>query len=216
MGRGFVLLIFAILIIGMQNCKQSIKAPLLTEPFYDNFERIELGNDWYDTTTNRNYRIVNGELVVSYAHNHPLWLRKRLPQKFTVEFDAWSNSHEGDIKFELCGDGVSFATQPSYVATGYVLIFGGWRNSRSIIAKRDEHGAEMAVRKEPKVIIGQKYHFVIRVNRGIIQWYIDNVLFLEYRDLEPICGKEGQEFFAFNNWETELHFDNLKIIPERD
>ena len=51
-----------------------------------------------------------------------------------------SKSPAGDIKLELFGDGESFdPDKGSYTSTGYVLIFGGWSNSLSVICRQDEH-----------------------------------------------------------------------------
>ena len=56
----------------------------------------------------RDYRIAGGKLTVSNAHNHPAWLRRRLPHDVVIDVDALSKSPAGDIKLELFGDGESF------------------------------------------------------------------------------------------------------------
>ena len=77
------------------------------------------------------YEIANGALSAKGAHNHPLWLRKKLPRDVRIELDCWSNEERGDIKVELFGDGRSFDPDGgAYMATGYELIFGGWFNSQ--------------------------------------------------------------------------------------
>lgn len=94
-------------------------------------------------TVERNYwatgglwRVVNGELLSPGVKNNPLWLKAKLPENVAVELDVRSESREGDIKVEIFGDG-------SDHASGYVLIHGGWNNSISIIARRDEHGPSL-------------------------------------------------------------------------
>src|SRR5262249_60210710 len=78
-------------------------------------------------------------------HKHPAWLRKRLPHDVRIEFDCTSASPDGDLKVELFGDGETFQSDEAvrkdeiYVASGYVLIFGGWRNSRSVLVRENEH-----------------------------------------------------------------------------
>ncbi len=48
---------------------------------------------------------------------------------------------EGDLKAELWGDGVSGATGQSYTnATSYLTILGGWKNTKQVLARLDEHG----------------------------------------------------------------------------
>lgn len=82
------------------------------------------------------WRVVDGQLLCPGVKQNPLWLKAKLPQNVVVEFDVRSQSPEGDIKVELFGDG-------SDHASGYVFIHGGWNNSLSIIARRDEHGRSL-------------------------------------------------------------------------
>ncbi|MBK7858215.1 MAG: hypothetical protein IPJ65_06250 [Archangiaceae bacterium] len=82
------------------------------------------------------WRVVDGQLLCPGVKQNPLWLKAKLPQNVVVEFDTRSQSQEGDIKVELFGDG-------SDHASGYVFIHGGWNNSMSIIARRDEHGRSL-------------------------------------------------------------------------
>ena len=75
----------------------------------------------------------------------PPWLRRRLPNDAVIELDAWSQSPAGDIKVEIYGDGKSFdPNKGAYTSTGYVLIFGGWNNTKNIIARMDEHAEDRA------------------------------------------------------------------------
>jgi hypothetical protein len=180
------------------------------EPFADNFSRAELGDAW--KSTGANYRIQAGELVIDHAYNHPLWLTHALPRDAVVELDAWSNSDAGDIKIELWGDGKSFAQTTSYTATSYVFIFGGWHNSLSAIARMNEHGNDRQVRQQPRVVPNQHYHWRIARKGGHVDWWIDGQPFLSFDDPRPLRGAD-HAFFGFNDWEAELHFDNLKVTP---
>jgi hypothetical protein len=184
--------------------------PTLSGEFSDDFERSELGPSWRNT--GGPYRIVDGELRVAGARNHPLWLRKRLPDGVRVTFDVRSDSSDGDIKFELFGDGVSFAREASYVATGYVVVFGGWHNQRNVIARLDEHGTDRQVRHDPRVVRGQTYRIKAERRGGLLRWWVDDELMLEFDDALPLKGP-GHDHFGFNNWETRLSFDNLRIAP---
>lgn len=183
---------------------------VLTEEFVDDFNREALGDSWHNT--GGPYEIVNGELHVAGAKNHPLWLKKRLPQDVRVTFEARSESPEGDIKFELFGDGRSFARASSYVATGYVLIFGGWRNSKSMIARLDEHGADVKTRRDRRVQRGKVYQFKAERRGNLLRWWVDDEIMLEYDDSMPLKGSR-HDHFAFNNWSTPLYFDNLRVTP---
>ena len=78
------------------------------------------------------WRIVDGQLYSPGVGNNPLWLLARLPADVQVEFDVRSEGADGDVKWEMFGDGRNHST-------GYVFIFGGWHNRESRIAKLDEH-----------------------------------------------------------------------------
>jgi hypothetical protein len=185
--------------------------PAITAPFTDAFERQGLGDDWHNT--GGPYRIEGGALKVQGAYNHPLWLRRKLPQNLVLELDTTSRSAAGDIKFEVYGDGESFAhTRGAYTSSGYVFIFGGWHNSKSMIAKQDEHAPGQPARVEPKVEVGKTYHHKITFQGTKITWEIDGQPFLTRDDAQPLRGK-GHEYFGVDNWESDLTFDNLVIRP---
>lgn len=195
------------------------EAPPIREPFADAFERDRIGDDWRETGSG--YVIRGGQLVASGAYNHPLWLRRPLPDDVTIELDVEARSPTGDIKVELYGDGASFdPDRGGYVSSGYVLIFGGWRNSLSVICKHDEHDqGRKAQRTDRRVEPGRKYHFTITRTRGQgqqgegkIDWRIDGEPFLTWNDPQPLAGS-GHRHFALNNWEAEVAFDNLNIRP---
>ncbi len=176
-------------------------------PYSDSFDA--LAPVWKATTEGK-YTIEKGELVVRGSRNHPLWLTQPIPQNAILELDAWSNDPAGDIKFEAWGDGKSYATDVSYTATSYVFIFGGWKNTISAICRLDEHANNRKTRSDVKVEQGKKYHFRVERRGGKIDWQIDGQPFLTFDDPKPLTGGD-HSYFGFNNWEAELHFDNLKI-----
>ena len=114
----------------------------------------------------------------------------------------------------MFGDGESFdPDKGSYVSTGYMLIFGGWNNSLSVICRQNEHDdGRKAERRDIRVEPGRKYHFTITRRGGAIDWAIDGRPFLSWTDPEPLAGS-GHEYMAFNNWESNVTFDNLTIRP---
>lgn len=191
-------------------CSGSGGGDPITSEFVDDFNRSELGSHWRNTGAD--YKIVNNELHIEGAKNHPLWLRKVLPDKVRVTFDVRSESSDGDIKFELFGDGVSYARESSYVASGYVLIFGGWNNSLNVIARMDEHASNRRVKRGPRVIKGKKYQLKAERRDNVLRWWVDDELMLEFDDAEPLKGR-GHNHFGFNNWNAPLYFDNLRITP---
>ena len=188
------------------------KMPVLSQPFSDDFERGEVGSDW--NNTGAEYKTVAGALRIQGAHNHPLWLRRKLPANVVVELDATSRTAEGDLKIELMGDGESFdPDQGRYDPTSYMFVFGGWHNSLSIISKLGEHDdAVKASRSQPRVEPGRTYHWKIVKRGGVLDWEIDGHPFLQYFDPKPLAGP-GHEFFAVNNWESDASYDNIRIRP---
>ena len=149
-------------------------------------------------------------LRVKGARNKPLWLRRALPRDVRVTFDVRSESPEGDIKIELFGDGVSKAETTSYTATSYVVIFGGWNNSLNVLARMNEHGDDRAVGPSYKVVQGKTYHMKIERRGATIRAWVDDHELAHMTDPKPLEGP-GHDHFAFNNWQSELWFDNLRI-----
>jgi hypothetical protein len=142
------------ILLTMAACKEqprlySTRASAGKVVFRDAFERGELGPDW--APSGPGAWVEDGVLKVRELQNHPVWLDQPLPDDVRIEFDVRATSEEGDIKFEVAGDGTSFATQANYVASGYVVIFGGWNNTMSAIVRRNEHGQDRATTTEPKV-----------------------------------------------------------------
>ena len=184
--------------------------PGIGSGFFDDFERAQLGRDY--RKTGGNWRIENGQLHVRGANNHPLWLLRTLPDDVRVEVDARAESPDGDIKVELFGDGASHARGARYEATSYVIIFGGWNNSQNVLARLDEHGADRVVGSERRVEPGHTYRLRIeRVDGTLVVW-LDDERLLEMTDSNPLRGR-GHDHFGFNNWKSDLWFDNLKVTP---
>lgn len=184
--------------------------PALGDGFKDDFNRSELGSAWRNT--GGPYQLVDGQLKVKGARNKPLWLRRTLPRNVRVEFDVRSESPEGDIKVELYGDGLSKATEASYTATSYVVIFGGWNNSKNLIARLDEHASDRVEGKKRPVVQGHTYHMKIERKGDTISAWADGELLARMKDPNPLWGS-GHEYFAFNDWQAELWFDNLEVTP---
>lgn len=185
---------------------------LPAEGFSDDFERDVLGDAYRSTGPLRLYRIEDGELRVEGARNRPLWFARKLPRDVRVEFTVRSESAEGDIKVELFGDGVSKATSASYTATGYVIVFGGWNNTKNIIARMDEHGDDRVIGKAKRVELGKNYRFLIERRGNLMTVAIDGEEIMRLDDPDPLHGR-GHDHFAFNNWNSKLAFDDLRITP---
>jgi len=206
----FINYFLVVMISGMSHaCLKKAIDPPLGGVFKDDFSRNDLGENW--RSTGGDYHIENGVLKIAGARNHPLWLKRRLPPDLRITFTAWSETSEGDIKFELFGDGYSTSTgEGAYTATGYVLIFGGWNNTLSIIARMDEHGSDRKATKKLIVQPGKHYRMKVESKGSKISWWIDDTLFLTYDDPMPLRGR-GHEYFGFTNWSSPVNFDDLVI-----
>jgi hypothetical protein len=201
-----------VILLTLAACKVKDPPPI-TEEWTDSFQRDEIGGDYYQSGDG--YRIANDTLSAKGAHNHPLWLRKKLPRDIRIEFDCWSTEQRGDLKVEVFGDGKSYDPDGgAYTATGYEVIFGGWYNSKSIIARLDEHGKDVVQNVTVKVVPQKHYHWRIERTGKVLTWFIDDMQtpFLKLDDPAPLEG-QSHEYFGFNNWETDTWFDNLVITP---
>ena len=141
----------------------------ITAVWEDTFDRAELGPDW--NALSPVWKIQNGKLCARGARNRGAWLDRRLPVNARIEFDAYAESAEGDIKVELWGDGASGATALSYTnATSYIAILGGWHNTKQVLARINEHAPDrLEIDVDPHsddermraVAPGQPYHFKV-------------------------------------------------------
>jgi hypothetical protein len=171
--------------------------------FEDSFDGSGIGPEW--RSEGDHWSIMDGWLAVEGARNDALWLTRPLPDAVRVEFVAKSLSPEGDIKFEIFGDGRTHES-------GYIAIFGGWRNALNIIARLDEHGDDRlvgqdGVRVEPERV----YRFAAVRTDARFQWFVDGQPFLTFDDATPLVG-DGHRHFAFNNWTVPLRFDDLRVF----
>jgi hypothetical protein len=183
---------------------------------------VDPGPEWVATAPGI-WKIESGRLCGERARNHGLWLKRALPTNARIEFDAVSQSPEGDLKAEYWGDGRSFATALSYTnATSYLTVFGGWRNKYHVLARLNEHGAdrkEITVDansddpREKPVVAGQIYRFKVeRTDGKTIRWWVDGNEMLSWTDSAPLAGT-GHDHFGFNNWDVKVCFDNVKVVP---
>ena len=174
--------------------------------FEDDFEK-GLGK-WEPEGSN--WKVVQGRLYTGDApnENKGVWLSTpALPPNVRIEFTATSvkgnnPAFEGDIKCEFGGEAKEHAA-------GYIVIFGGWKNTLSSIAKKDEHGeGRLVVDGARRVEEGRTYAFAVVRLGDQIKWYLDGELFLTARDAEPLAGGA----FGFNNWNSRVYFDNVRVF----
>ncbi|HMI89620.1 MAG TPA: hypothetical protein VK550_36350 [Polyangiaceae bacterium] len=198
----------------------SAPSPPLGSGFEDNFERAAPGTDWL--MTGADWRINSGRLCVKGARNHGAWLNRTLPTNVRIEFDAMSESPDGDIKAEIFGDGTSAAAGISYNdATSYLTIFGGWKNTFHVLARLNEHASDRPeIRIAPgsdderarPVSVGQVYHFKIeRADGKTLVWWVGDMQMFKFVDPQPLSGP-GHDHIGFNDWDVPVCFDNVKVV----
>ena len=164
--------------------KPTSDASPLTRTYVENFNANALSSDWRPTSPA--WRIENGRLCAQGAHNHPVWLQRKLPKNASITFTAESDSPQGDLKVEVWGDGHSEATAISYTnATSYLFILGGWKNQFHVLARIDEHAHDRIERRvmlnstDPRdrpVLPGVKYRFGIERSDGrTVRWSVNGV-----------------------------------------
>src|SRR5580658_8764444 len=180
------------------------------------------GPDWVVTSPGI-WHVEGGRLCGEHARNHGIWLKRVLPPNARIEFDAVSQSPDGDLKAEYWGDGTSYATALSYTnATSYLTIFGGWHNTHHVLARINEHAtdrkditvdANSDDPREKPVVAGQVYHFKVeRADGKTVRWWVDGNEMLSYPDPAPLVGP-GHDHFGFNNWDVKVCFDNVRVVP---
>lgn len=181
-----------------------------------------LGPNWTQMRTTA-WKVENGRLCGQGAHNHTVWLNRTLPVNARIEYDAYALTEDGDLKSEVWGDGHSYATGTSYTnATSYLAILGGWKNTIHALARLSEHGTdrkEIHVDKDSddprqrSVVHNQLYQVKVERNDGkTVHFSVNGVEYLSWTDPAPLSG-QGHDHFGFNEWESKVCFDNVKITP---
>jgi hypothetical protein len=172
-------------------------------PFVDDFSDAALGRRYF--MQGGSWRVVDGALTTLGDRNLPLWLDVPLPRDVRIEFTVTSSSPAVDAKVEVFGDGVRHES-------GYVVVLGGWSNTLSGIARRDEHERGRVMHKT-RFEQGRRYRVVVerRDGRSLV-FSVDDAVVARYDDADPLSGP-GHDRFAFSGWESEVAFDDLRITP---
>lgn len=189
-------------VLAVVGCKKQDVATK-SVPFSDDFERNELGTDWF--VSGGQWTIDKGQVFTTGANNAPLFLKVALPKDVVVEVDVTSETPIVDSKIELMTNGRAHAS-------GYVFILGGWSNAISCIARLDEHGADRKEKKPTGIPGAGTHRWRVEKKGGHLDWYVDGRLYMSFDDPEPLDGP-GQDRLAFSNWQNRVRYDNLKIWP---
>ena len=179
--------------------------PKIESTFEDTFDRERIGG--FYTKMGGTWEILDGALRSQGDENIPIWLNRQLPKNVRIELTAWSESTDVDLKIELFGDGRRHES-------GYSIIFGGWKNTLTVIARRGEHEKKRKV-KRTRWKRGHKYRWRIERRDENLDFYVDDVLQVSYRDSMPLYGS-GHDRMGFTNWRSDARLDDLKITALSD
>ncbi len=151
------------------------------------------------------WRVVDGALSTLGDRNLPLWLRAPLAENTRVEFTSRSSSPAVDMKVEIFGDGIRHES-------GYVVIVGGWNNTLTVIARKDEHEPTRVTRRT-RFEANRTYRWTIERSDGqTLRLLLDGEELVRYVDATPLKGPRHSRF-AFSGWESAVTFDDLRITP---
>lgn len=170
--------------------------------FTEDFEGSGLPPAW--STKSVVWKVAQGRLTGARAENEGVWLSQPLPEQVRVTFTVSSASPDGDIKFEIFNDGKTHQS-------GYIGIFGGWKNSLNIIARLDEHGTDRLVGAEGQAVVKDRaYEMTVVRTDNRVRWWVDGQPFLTYADAAPLRG-EGHNHLGFNTWHAPLSYDAVRV-----
>ncbi|MEO7096963.1 MAG: hypothetical protein ABI175_27135 [Polyangiales bacterium] len=196
--------------------------PVLASPFVDQFERADLGEAEYRSTSYGAYFVKAGRLCTSKPKNHPLWLRRKLPLNVRVEFEALPQSAGADIKAEIFGDGCAFDPDGrDYMATAYVGVLGAHGNTEHWLARMNEHGGDLkktvltngASPSNSRLVINTTYKVELaRTDGRTLTMKVNGELVHAFEDSAPLLGS-GHDHFGFNGWDAPVCFDKLTVTP---
>ncbi|MFC1582894.1 hypothetical protein ACFL4W_05080, partial [Planctomycetota bacterium] len=131
-----------------------------------------------------------------------IWNKRKFEGDITVEFYAGikMNREKGnkyqyasDINCVIGGDGQS-------ASSGYNLLFGGFKNSRSCITRGKEVVAETRDTVIPVSLNIHRRWFYIRIEKrgDLLSYFIDGRKILEFRDAQPLSG-DRIGFWTYDN-----------------
>ena len=176
---------------------------VMKSPYINNFSSAHLGHEWLKQ--GGSWNIDQSALHSSGDQNIPLWLNINLPKNVIVELTVWSESSAVDTKLEIFGDGLRHQS-------GYIVIFGGWNNKITTIARLDEH-QKGRIEKRTHWQANQRYQWRIERRDGhTLKFFVDDQLIVKYKDKDPLYGYKNNKL-GFSNWKSQVYYDNLKITP---
>lgn len=222
----YLLYLLAFIMPADMVCAQQISAEGAKLLYADNFKTDK--KNWiaeFEQPANSAMTIGKGKLEVSAAVGATIWYKNKLSGNIMITYHAtvvdaggkndrvsdmnsfWMASNPlSDSIFKQDGKFSSYDNLHLYYAG-----IGGHDNTTTRFRKYAGDQGKKVLKEytdKPHLLIGNhKYMVKIVVNNGIIQYYIDDVLFWEFQDVAPY--KEG--YFGFRTTTSHQLYDNFKV-----
>ncbi|MEJ8818630.1 DUF6250 domain-containing protein [Lacibacter sp. H407] len=217
---------FLILISIHVACTQSIHKAAGNIIFEDNFQKDT--KNWiaeFEQPVGSTLKIGNGILDINAAKGATVWYKKKLSGNVMITYTAtvidsagknervsdlnvfWMASNpKSDQMFQQNGKFSSYDNLHLYYAG-----IGGHDNSTTRFRKyAGSEGKEILKEytdKEHLLEGNKKYAIKIVVDNGLVQYFINEILFWEFKDAAPY--KEG--YFGFRTTTSHQTFENFKV-----
>ena len=170
-------------------------------------------------------KIVDGKLDVSSSAGATVWFKNRLSGNVMITYDekvidkGGSNDRVSDMNvFWMSTDPANPIIKRDGKFSSYDNLnlyyagVGGHDNKYTRFRKYNSDGNKPVLKEytdAPHLLVGnQKYSIKIIVNRGKIQYYLNENLFWELKDESPYC--EG--YFGFRTTMSHQQFENYKVV----
>lgn len=220
----FFFLVFLLPIIGQSQPHYRIKKQL----FQDSFETKLDTKYWFceiKKTADNNAFVENGQLVIDVSKGTTVWFKKKLKNKWLIEFDrtvpmqGGRNDRLSDFNlFWQATDPHSkplFGRDPDFEhydsLSLYYVGVGGNYNSTTRFRKYQGNGERTLLQEyadaEHLLVSNKTYHCQLIMLRDTISFYLNNVLFFTFKD--PNSLKMG--YFGFRTTQSRHLIDNFKV-----
>lgn len=203
--------------------------------FQDAFETKLDTTNWFceikQKPNNRAF-VENGQLIIDVADGATVWLKRKLKDKWLIEFDrtvplqGGKNDRLSDFNiFWQATDPLSksskklFGRDPDFAhydsLSMYYIGFGGNYNTSTRFRKYQGTGEKTILQEYSDVAhlleADKTYHCRLVMLRDTMSFYVNDALFFTYKDVKPL--KNG--YFGFRTTKSLHLIDNVKVYKIR-
>lgn len=227
--KGNQYLLFCLTLLLMNGSNSNAQQPAKMKSkivFSDDFKKDKsLWVSEFEISATSSMQISDGKLDVSATAGGTVWYKNKLQGNIMITYNATVVNAGG--KNDRVSDMNTFwmATNPSseniFNQSGkfesydklqlYYAGIGGHDNEMTRFRKYDGKGGKDILKeykdKEHLLVGNQKYAIKIIVNNGLVQYFVNDVLFWEYKDALPY--KEG--YFGFRTYISHQIYEDFKV-----